>query len=93
MKWMKATVPDLRTPNDDDLRKLDPAHFCTGIQEGMLGRWGAVFKCGQSAEQLAGTRPGTARRLGKLTQAMPGRPDLAPQPRTEATFLTETPTP
>jgi hypothetical protein len=51
MKWIKATVPNLRTPNDDDLRKLDPAHFCAGIQEGTLGGWGAVFKCGQSAEQ------------------------------------------
>jgi hypothetical protein len=55
MKWMKATLPNLRTPNDDDLRKLDPAHFCSGVQEGQLGGWGAVFKCGQSAEQFSGT--------------------------------------
>ena len=55
MKWMKATVPNLRTPNDGDLRKLDPAHFCAGIQEGGLGGWGAVFKCGQSVEQFSGT--------------------------------------
>jgi hypothetical protein len=55
MKWLKATVPYLRTPNDGDLRKLDPAHFCAGIQEGGLGGWGAVFRCGQSAEQFSGT--------------------------------------
>jgi hypothetical protein len=37
MKWMKATVPVLRTPDDGDLRRLDPAHFCSGIQEGGWG--------------------------------------------------------
>jgi hypothetical protein len=55
MKWMKATVPGLRTLDDADLRRLDPAHFCSGIQEGGVGGWGAVFKCGQSAEQFSGT--------------------------------------
>jgi hypothetical protein len=55
MKWMKATVPFLRTPDDGDLRRLDPAHFCSGIQEGGVGGWGAVFKCGQSVEQFSGT--------------------------------------
>ena len=55
MKWMKATVPNLRGSYDGDLRKLDPAHFCAGIQEGGLGGWGAVFKCGQSTEQSPGT--------------------------------------
>jgi hypothetical protein len=55
MKWMKATVPGLRTPDDPDLRRLDPAHFCSGVQEGRVGGWGAVFKCGQSAEQFSGT--------------------------------------
>lgn len=54
MKWMRATVPNLRTSNDGDLRKLDPAHFCTGIEEGGLGGWGAVFKCGESAGQFSG---------------------------------------
>ena len=54
MKWMKATVPLLRTPGDGDLRRFDPAHFCSGIQEGGLGGWGAVFKCGQSIEQFSG---------------------------------------
>jgi Protein of unknown function (DUF2911) len=55
MKWMKAVVPDLRTPSDGDLRKLDAAHFCGGIQEGGMGSWGAVFKCGQPAKQFSGT--------------------------------------
>jgi hypothetical protein len=55
MKWMKATVPLLRTPDDGDLRRLDPAHFCSGIQEGGLGGWGAVFQCGQSIEHFSGT--------------------------------------
>ena len=57
VKWMKATVPGLRTLDDADLRRLDPAHFCSGIQEGGLGGWGAVFQCGQPAEQLSGTAP------------------------------------
>jgi hypothetical protein len=55
MNWMKATVPGLRTPDDGDLRRLDPAHFCAGIQEGGLGGWGAVFQCGPSIEQSSGT--------------------------------------
>ncbi len=54
MKWIKATVPNLRGPYDGDLRKLDPAHFCAGIQQGGLGGWGAVFKCGRSGEQTSG---------------------------------------
>jgi hypothetical protein len=57
VKWMQATVPDLRPPNDGDLRKLDPAHFCSGIEEGGLNGWGAVFQCGQPAEQVSGTAP------------------------------------
>src|ERR1700759_3304636 len=55
MKWMKATVPFVRTPGDGDSRRLDPAHFCSGIQEGGLDGWGAVFKCGQTKEQFPGT--------------------------------------
>jgi hypothetical protein len=57
VKWMQATVPYLRPPNDGDLHKLDPAHFCSGIEEGGLNGWGAVFQCGQPAEQLSGTAP------------------------------------
>jgi len=57
VKWMQTTVPDLRAPNDGDLRKLDPTHFCSGIEEGGLNGWGAVFKCGQPAEQLPGVAP------------------------------------
>jgi hypothetical protein len=57
VKWMKATVPGVRTLDDGDLRRPEPAHFCSGIQEGGLGGWGAVFKCGQPAEQLSGTAP------------------------------------
>jgi hypothetical protein len=58
VKWMQATVPGLRPPNDGDLRKLDPAHFCSGIEEGGLNGWGSVLlKCGKPAEQLSGMAP------------------------------------
>jgi hypothetical protein len=57
VKWVQATVPDLRPPNDGDLRKLDAAHFCSGIEEGGLNGWKAVFKCGQPAEQIPGMAP------------------------------------
>ena len=56
-KWMQATVPGLRLANDGDLRKLDPTHFCSGIEEGGVNGWWAVFQCGQPAEQLSGMAP------------------------------------
>jgi len=57
VKWIQTTVPDLRPPNDGDLQKLDPTHFCPGIEEGGLNGWGAVFKCGQPTEHLPGVAP------------------------------------
>ncbi len=66
VKWMKATVPGLRTLDDADLRRVDPAHFCSGIQEGGLGGWGAVFQCGQPAEQLSGTAPRYCASYGEI---------------------------
>ena len=81
MKWMKATVPNLRTPNDGDLRKLDPAHFCAGIQEGGVGGWARSLNAANPQSSSLVHRSGTVRRLGKLTQAMPGQPGSAPQQR------------
>jgi hypothetical protein len=57
VKWVQATVPDLRPPNDGDLRKLDAAHFCSGIEEGGLNGWWSIFQCGNPAEQLPGMAP------------------------------------
>jgi hypothetical protein len=57
VKWMQATVPGLRPANDGDLRKLEPTHFCSGVEEGGVNGWGAVFQCGQPAEQLSGVAP------------------------------------
>ncbi len=83
MKWIKATIPYLRTPNDDDLRKLDPAHFCAGIRRGTLGGWGAVFKCGQSAEHPLRY----CASFGGVNAGDAWAARLSPQQRMEATFF------
>jgi hypothetical protein len=57
VNWMKTTVPDLRTPDDADLRKIDPTDFCSGVQSGSVGGWAAVFKCGALPVPLTGTAP------------------------------------
>ena len=89
MKWMTATVPGLRTPNDGDLRKLDPAHFCAGIQEGGLGGWGAVFKCGQSIEQFSGTPVRYCTSFGEIDARDAWAAGFSSKQKAEVTFLTE----
>jgi hypothetical protein len=45
VSWMNATVP----------AKVDPADFCAGIKRGNSDGWWAVFKCGRTGQQIAGS--------------------------------------
>lgn len=67
VNWIKATVPNLRTPDDADLRKLDPVDFCSGVQSGSISGWFAVFKCGASPVLLTGTAPKYCTSSGQIT--------------------------
>ncbi len=65
--WVKATVPNLRTPEDADLGKLDPVDFCSGVQSGSLGGWYSIFKCGASPVALTGPAPVYCTSSGQIT--------------------------
>jgi len=67
VNWIKATVPNLRTPDDADLRRLDPVDFCSGVKSGSIGGWFAVFKCGASPLLLTGTAPKYCTSSGQIT--------------------------
>jgi hypothetical protein len=67
VNWIKATVPDLRTPDDADLRKLDPVDFCSGVQSGSIGGWYSIFNCGASPVAIAGSAPGYCTSSGQIT--------------------------
>jgi hypothetical protein len=67
INWIKATVPNLRTSEDADSRKLDPVDFCSGVPSGSLGGWYSIFKCGASPVAFTGPAPVYCTSSGQIT--------------------------
>ncbi len=61
VNWMKATVPVA------DLRGLDAADFCSGIQNGNLGGWNSTSKCGASPALLTVMAPKYCASWGEIS--------------------------
>jgi hypothetical protein len=87
VRWMKAAVHATTTST------LDPADFCSGVKRGNTDGWYSIWKCGQAAAQLTAPRRGIARHPVNSERMKPGRLDLAPQQRTDASCWTERRTP
>ena len=90
VNWIKATVPNLRTPEDADLRKLDPVDFCSGVQSGGLGGWYSIFKCGASPVALTGPAPGYCTSSGQITAHEAWGAGFSSATRDGSDFLAET---
>jgi hypothetical protein len=58
VKWMKATV---------STRALGPTEFCSGIWDGHLGGWDAIFKCGQPTQEPTGMAPRYCASSGQIS--------------------------
>jgi Protein of unknown function (DUF2911) len=61
VNWIKATVPVA------ELRGLDPADFCSGVQTGNFGAWSSVFHCGVSSAPT-GTSPKYCASWGEIRE-------------------------
>jgi hypothetical protein len=91
VKWMQATVPDVRPANDGDLRKLDAAHSARVSKREGSTVGVRSFNADSRRNTFRGWRPGIARRLVKFTRGIRGRLDFAPQRSAETTCSRGTP--